>query len=114
MRLIHYTIILFIFFLQCLGGEIEDICCSDLDNLDYELYFLILQKLKEKAKAIENLINETDDISDLEKQLMKVIPAMNLVRTLVKLSSLYQENYRGGNNAQETVLSKEKQTEIQV
>ena len=45
---------------------------------------------------------------------MKVIPAMNLVRTLVKLSSLYQENYQGGNNAQETVLSKEKQTEIQV
>ena len=45
---------------------------------------------------------------------MKVIPAMNLVRTLVKLSSLYQENYRGGNDAQETVLSNEKQTEIQV
>jgi hypothetical protein len=113
-RFIHYAIVLFILLLQCLGGEIEDISCSDLDNLDYELYFLILQKLKEKAKAIEKLINETEDISDLEKQLMKVIPAMNLVRTLVKLSSLYQENNRGGNYAQETVLSKEKQTEIQV
>ena len=67
----------FILFLQCLGGEIEDISCSDLDNLDYEQYFLILQKLKEKAKAIENLFNETEDISDLEKQLMKVMPTMN-------------------------------------
>ena len=113
-RFIHYTIILFILFLQCLEGDIEDISCSDLENLDYQLYFLILQKLQEKAKAIEKLINETDDIKDLEKQLMKVIPAMNLVRTLVKLSSLYQENYRGGNDAQETVLSNEKQTEIQV
>ena len=48
----------------------EDISCTDLDNLGYELYFLILQKLKEKAKAIEQMINETEDISDLEKQLM--------------------------------------------
>ena len=56
-----------ILLLQSLGGEIEDISCTDLNNLDYELYFLILQKLKEKAKFIEQLTNETDDISHLEK-----------------------------------------------
>ena len=59
----NYLILL----LQSLGGEIEDISCTDLNNLDYELYFLILQKLKEKAKFIEQLTNETDDISHLEK-----------------------------------------------
>ena len=60
------------------------------------------------------MINETEDISDLEKQLMKVIPTMNLVRTLVKLSSLYTESNQGGNIPGEAVLSQEKQKDIQV
>ena len=99
---------------QRLGGKIENVSSTDLVGHNNEFYLLVLQNLKEKAIEIEKLINETEDISDLEKQLMKVIPTMNLVRTMVKLTSLYKENYQGGNNGQGTILSQEKQTAIQV
>ena len=101
--------------MQKVENNIEDVSCEDLAGLDYELYFVVLQKLKEKAMEIEKMINETEDISDLEKKLMKVIPTMNLVRTLLKLSSLYQEFHQVGQNPQcELLLTEQKQSEIQV
>ena len=115
------------FSFQNLGGKIENISCQDLVHLNCDLYFLILQKLKEKAIEIENLIEKTKGISDheiertrlseLEKEVIKVIPTMNLVRTLVKLSSLYQGHPQGderSRNISSPVLSKKKQSEIQV
>ena len=39
-------------------GRIEDISCKDLVDLTNDLYFLILQKLKEKAIELEKLIDK--------------------------------------------------------
>ena len=68
---------------QGLGGKREEISVKDLAYRTYDLYLLMLQKLKQKGIEIENFINETEDISDLEEQFLKVIPTMNMVRTLV-------------------------------
>ena len=45
-------------FFQKLEGRIEDISYKDLVDLTNDLYFLILQKLKEKAIELEKLIDK--------------------------------------------------------
>ena len=67
---------------QKLGGKIEEVTCKDLIDLSQDLYYLILQKLKEKALDLEEKIDKwrTEDISlaernnmnALEKDLIKV------------------------------------------
>ena len=65
---------------QKLEGKIEDISCKDLVDLNADLYFLILQKLKEKAIELEKLIDKKSRNEDggtgnefqiLEKDLIK-------------------------------------------
>ena len=67
---------------QRLEGKIEDISCKDLVDLRADLYFLILQKLKEKAIELEKLIDKksrntnewvggSDSLHCLEKDLIK-------------------------------------------
>ena len=67
---------------QRLEGKIEDISCKDLVDLRADLYFLILQKLKEKAIELEKLIDkksrntnecvgDSDSLHCLEKDLIK-------------------------------------------
>ena len=90
--------------MQKLEGKIEEISCQDLVHRTSDVYFLILQKLKEKAKEMEILIEKSKDITDieggqkqlgeLERELIKVIPSMNLVRKLLVLTNLYKEGDR--------------------
>ena len=85
---------------QRLEGKIEDISCKDLVDLRADLYFLILQKLKEKAIELEKLIDKksrntnegvggSDSLHCLEKDLIKgrlfrvYLISSNLVHTFL-------------------------------
>ena len=61
--------------MQRLGGKIEEVTCKDLIDLSQDLYYLILQKLKEKALDLEAKIDKwrTVDISLAEKNNMNVL-----------------------------------------
>ena len=60
---------------QKLGGKIEEVTCKDLIDLSQDLYYLILQKLKEKALDLEGKIDKwrTVDISLAERNNMNVL-----------------------------------------
>jgi len=68
--------------LKKLGGKIEELSCKDLIDLSPDLYYLILQKLKEKALELEERIDKwrTQGISTTE------ISHLNLME---KTSSLH-------------------------
>ena len=64
---------------QKLEGKIENISCKDLVDLPSQLYFKILQKLKEKAIELEDMIEKRnsqidadESFENLEKILIKV------------------------------------------
>ena len=85
--------------LQKLGGKIEDVTCKDLSDLSQDLYYLILQKLKEKALELEGKIDnwkrqeipptEKSQLNVMEKDLIKG----RILRTkCYKLEKLIQYN----------------------
>ena len=55
--------------MQRLGGKIEEVTCKDLIDLSQDLYYLILQKLKEKALDLNTRIDEwrNQEISTTER-----------------------------------------------
>ena len=67
--------------MQRLGGKIEEVTCKDLIDLSQDLYYLILQKLKEKALDLNTRIDEwrnqeistteRNDLNIMEKDLIK-------------------------------------------
>ena len=112
--------------LQRLGGKIEKLTITELSRLDYEHFLLILKQLKEKALDIQSQIEKTRELKDpceertklscLQKELISVMPMMNLVRTLVKMEALYRGNTLDGGlvSPKPGGLSKVKQVEIRV
>ena len=112
---------------QRLNGRIEDLSTGDLSKMDYEHYLLILQHLKDRAIELQSQIEKTRELNDpehersrlnsLQKELISVMPMMNLVRTLVKMEALYRSN---GTEELSLVspkaggLNKAKQAEIRV
>ena len=70
--------------------------------MDYEHFLLILQHLKERAIELQSQIEKTRELNNpehertqlnsLQKELISVMPMMNLVRTLVKMEALYRSS----------------------
>ena len=64
-----------------MNGRVEDITCKDLVDLTNDHYFLILQKLKERALELEQQLEkrnsqisqgtESNNLLNLEKDLIK-------------------------------------------
>ena len=95
--------------------------------MDYEHFLLILQNLKERAIELQSQIEKTRELNNpehertqlnsLQKELISVMPMMNLVRTLVKMEALYRSS---GTEEASLVsskaggLNKAKQAEIRV
>ena len=96
--------------------------------MDYEHFLLILQNLKERAIELQSQIEKTRELNNpehertqlnsLQKELISVMPMMNLVRTLVKMEALYRSNGTEETSvvSQATAggLNKAKQAEIRV
>ena len=61
--------------LRKLGGKIEDVTCKDLSDLSQDLYYLILQKHKEKALELEGKIDnwKRQEIPPTEKSQLNVM-----------------------------------------
>ena len=96
--------------------------------MDYEHFLLILQNLKERAIELQSQIEKTRELNNpehertqlnsLQKELISVMPMMNLVRTLVKMEALYRssgtEETSVVSQATAGGLNKAKQAEIMV
>ena len=61
--------------MQKLGGKIEEVTCKDLIDLSQDLYYLILQKLKEKAVELNARIDtgRNEEISTTERYHLNIM-----------------------------------------
>ena len=112
--------------LQRLDGRIEDVTTGDLSKMEQDHFLLILNNLKEKAVKLQSEIENTKELNDpevertrlnsLQKELITVMPMMSLVRTLVKMESIYRGNAVEGVpvSSKPGGLNKAKQAEVRV
>jgi hypothetical protein len=101
---------------------VEEVSTGELSRMEMEQLVLVLQHLKDRAVGLQDRIQPTAELTDpelerarlsgLQRELISVMPMMNLVRTLVKLEGLYRGG--GEQGVRPGPLSKAKQAEIRV
>ena len=98
-------------------GDVRNLKISDICSVNPSHYLEILELLKqeainleveiEKTVKIENPVEARNHVHHLEKSLIKVMPLMNLLTSLVKLHQLQEDHLRCNSNI-ETIVSKQR------
>ena len=99
-------------------GNIENIQIPDIRLINPGQFIDVLEMLKQKAIKLEIEIQKTAKIESptearrhiqsLERSLIRVMPLMNLLTSLVRFNHMYEEYQRSDSREEENVLNKRK------
>ena len=105
-------------------GSIENLKISDIRLISPGQFIDVLEMLKQKAINLEIEIQKTAKIESptearqhiqrLERSLIRVMPLMNLLTSLVRFNHMYDEYQRSGSHEDENVFNKKKIIEVKI
>ena len=103
-------------------GNIENLNIPDIRLISPGQFIDVLEMLKQKAINLEVEIQKTakiesptearQHIQSLERSLIKVMPLMNLLTSLVRFNHMYEEHKRSDSREDDTVFNKKKVIEV--
>ena len=106
------------------NGSIENLKIPDIRLINPGQFIDVLEMLKQKAINLEIEIQKTakiesptearQDIQRLERSLIRVMPLMNLLTSLVRFSHMYEEYQRNESQEEDNVLNKKKVIEVKI
>ena len=103
-------------------GNIENLNIPDIRLISPCQFIDVLEMLKQKAINLEIEIQKTakiesptearQHIQSLERSLIKVMPLMNLLTSLVRFNHMYEEHKRSDSREDDTVFNKKEVIEV--